>query len=52
MTKKEIIRELESYGEVWANETYSKEYLQNFLDGLKEAREMSLEDLLSHINNK
>lgn len=52
MTKKELVRELESYGEVWANESYSKEYLQKYLSEIKLARSMSLEDLLSHIKNK
>ena len=49
MTKKEIVRELHSNGELWANESYSKQYLADYLDRLNDARSMSDEELLAHI---
>ena len=49
MVKAQIIRELHDMGELWANESYSKTYLQNWLDTAKKAQEMTEEELLAHI---
>ena len=44
-TKHEIIEELRYRGEFWANDSYSKEYLSNYLEDSKKAESMSLEEL-------
>ena len=49
MTKKEIINELHRHGELWANESYSKKELQDYLNGLLRAQTMSLEELSVYI---
>lgn len=52
MTKKELIRELHNYGELWANEAYSKKELEEYLNGLKDARSMSTEELAKLVLGK
>jgi hypothetical protein len=49
MTKQEIINELHKRGCFWANMTYSKKALQDYLNGAKKAEEMTLEELEEHI---
>ena len=49
MTKAQIIKELHGVGEVWANESYSKQYLQNYLDNYNKATQMTEEELLALI---
>ena len=49
MTKRELIDELHKNGEFWANETYSKKELENYLKGLERARNMSIEELAAYI---
>lgn len=49
MTKKELIKELEKNGEFWANESYSKKELEDYLKGLERARNMSMEELAAYI---
>lgn len=49
MTKKEIINELHKRGCWWANESYSKAYLKEYLDGETKAKEMTLEELEAYI---
>ena len=50
MTKAEIVAQLQSMGETWANPSYSKEYLENYLLGLKKAAKMSLKELAIKAN--
>lgn len=45
MTKKELVKELHQHGELWANETFAKKYLEDYLNGLERARKMSFEEL-------
>ncbi len=52
MNKAQLIEELHNRGEWWANESYSKEYLQNYLDGAKKASSMSMEQLLAKIQGR
>ena len=49
MTKREMIEELHKNGEFWANETYSKKQLEDYLKGLERARSLSLEELSNYI---
>ena len=51
-TKDSIIRELHSYGETWANHSYSLLYLSNYLDGLKQAMAMSEEDIVANLKSR
>ena len=51
-TKERIVQELHSYGEVWANESYPKEYLEGYLAKYKAASEMTAEELLKKIMEK
>ena len=48
-TKAQIIKELHDVGETWANESYTKEYLQNWLDTYNKAMNMTEEELLAMI---
>lgn len=52
MTKKGIINELHKRGYLWANESYSKAYLEEFLDGDAKAKEMSLKELEAYIKRR
>jgi len=52
MTKAEIIKELHSCGEMWANNSYSKEYLEKYLEKYKEATKMTIEELYAAIKAK
>ena len=52
MKKAEIIKELRDRGEVWANESYSKAYLENYLNGYKKAEKMSLEELEAIVKSR
>ena len=52
MKKAEIIRELHSKGEFWANESYSKAQLETYLNELKEAESMTADELLAKINSR
>ena len=52
MTKIEIIEELHSCGEMWANNSYSKEYLEKYLKEYKEATKMTIEELYAAIRAK
>jgi hypothetical protein len=45
MKKTEIIEELHRAGEVWADMTYSKAYLEKSLNDLKQAQSMTLDEL-------
>ena len=49
MTKAQIIEELHGVGEVWANESYSKQYLQSYLDEYNKASRMTEAELLAII---
>ena len=51
-TKKQLVQELHDCGEVWADESYSKEYLADYLAKYKEASEMSAKDLFKRIMAK
>ena len=52
MTKSKIIEELHSCGEVWANNSYSKEYLEKYLEEYKEATKKTIEELYAAIKAK
>ena len=52
MTKAEIIKELHSCGETWANNSYSKEYLKKYLEKYKEATKMTIEELYAVIKER
>ena len=52
MTKAQIIEELQSVGETWANKSYGKSYLERYYMCLKRAQEMSTEELLKQVSNK
>jgi len=52
MKKAEIISELHARGELWANESYSKAQLENYLNETKEAESMTAEELLAKINSR
>ena len=52
ITKAEIIEELHSYGEMWANDSYSKEYLEKYLKEYKKATEMTDEELYATIRQR
>ena len=52
MNKAQLITELHNRGEWWANESYSKQYLQNYLEQSNKASSMSMEELLAHIQGK
>lgn len=52
MTKKELVKELHKRGELWAHEMYSKQYLQEQLDAIIEARSMSLSQLAAKIERR
>ena len=52
MTKSKIIEELHSRGEVWANNSYSKEYLEKYLEEYKEATKKTIEELYTAIKAK
>ena len=52
MTKAQIIAELHSNGESWANDSYTKAQLENYLNNLKAAKNMSMEELLAKINSR
>lgn len=49
MTKRQIVVELHMNGEVWANESYPKAYLEDYLRKYNEAKKMSLEELYKKI---
>lgn len=49
MKKTEIIEELHRAGEVWADMTYSKAYLEKALNDLKKAQRMTLEELEAYL---
>ena len=51
-TKEQLVQDLHDYGEVWADESYSKEYLADYLAKYKEASEMSAKDLFKRIMAK
>jgi len=52
MKKAEIIGELHARGELWANESYSKEQLEEYLNEKKEAESMTLDQLLAKIKSR
>ena len=52
MTKAQIIKELHSRGEAWANESYSKAQLESYLNGLREAENMTMDELLAKIKER
>lgn len=52
MTKDELIKELHDYGETWADKTYTKRQLENYLEGLEKAQNMSDEELRNHFADK
>ena len=52
MIKAQIIAELHSNGEFWANESYSKITLEKYLNGVREARSMTMEQLLAKIKER
>lgn len=52
MTKAQIVKELHSRGEAWANELYSKAQLESYLNGAKEAETMSMDELLAKIKER
>lgn len=49
MTKKQIIEELHANGEIWANESYSKKYLEDYLTRYQNAMTLSMEELEARI---
>lgn len=52
MLKAEIIRKLHGHGEMWANDSYSKKYLEKYLAGYEKALTMPLEELYAKIAEK
>ena len=52
MLKAEIIKKLHGYGEMWANDSYSKKYLEKYLTDYEKASSMSLEELYAKINER
>ena len=50
MIKAEIIKKLHRHGEMWANDSYSKKYLENYLTNYEKSCSMSLEELYAKIN--
>ncbi len=52
MLKVEIIKKLHEHGEMWANDSYSKKYLEKYLADYEKASAMSLEELYAKINKK
>lgn len=52
MTKAQIINALHEVGEVWANDSYPKKYLEDYLNNYNKAREMTDEELLAMINKR
>lgn len=51
-TKEQLVQELHGCGEMWADESYPKEYLANYLTKYREASEMSAKDLFKRIMAK
>lgn len=49
MLKAEIIKKLHGHGEMWANDSYSKKYLEKYLADYEKASSMSLEELYAKI---
>lgn len=49
MLKAEIIKKLHGHGEMWANDSYSKKYLEKYLANYEKAASMSLEELYAKI---
>lgn len=45
MTKRQLVQELHNCGFCWATMEYTKQELQEFLDGYKKAASMSMEEL-------
>ena len=45
MTKAEIIHELHCLGDVWANPSYTKKYLERHLEEARKAHAMTFEEL-------
>ena len=52
MTKAQIIEKLHAHGEVWADASYPKSYLEEYLDRYQMASEMSAADLYAKIMAK
>ena len=52
MLKVENIKKLHEHGEMWANDSYSKKYLEKYLADYEKASAMSLEELYAKINKK
>lgn len=52
MKKAEIIKKLHGHGEMWANNSYSKKYLENYLANYEKSMSMSLEELYAKINER
>lgn len=48
-TKAEIIEKLHGHGEMWANESYDREYLEDYLIGYEKAINMSTEELYAKL---
>lgn len=51
-TKAQLVAELHSYGDMWANVSYSKAYLQQQVDDARRARTMTKEELLAEIKKR
>ena len=52
MLKAVIIKKLHGHGEMWANDSYSKKYLEKYLAGYEKALTMPLEELYAKIAAK
>lgn len=52
MTKAQIVKELQSRGEAWASESYSKAQLESYLNGAKEAESMTADELIAKIRSR
>lgn len=52
MTKKELIERLHNEGEFWASEKNTKKELEEVLNGLEKARNMTDEELFLMILNR
>ena len=52
MSKAEIVKKLHEHGEMWANDSYSKKYLENYLTNYEKSCSMSLEELYAKINER
>jgi len=52
MKKIDLIRELHSVGETWANISYPKAYLEDYLKRYTEARNMSDKELYAKVKGR